>query len=105
MCVRTLVLRSKRVRWGQVMLLRFVVVCLFCLFVLFFVSLPQSGVFGKRKPQLKNCLQQTVPQASLWSIFVINDSCGKKAQPTVAVCAASQVVLGDLRPTIVRLES
>lgn len=52
--MRTLVLRSKRVRWGQVMLLRVFCCCLFVLFVcLVFCQLATVGGFWEEETSIE----------------------------------------------------
>lgn len=47
------------------------------------------------EPQLRKCLHQRGPQASLWGIF-LTDSC-RRAQPTMGSATSRQVVLGSIK--------
>lgn len=57
-----------------------------------FVPLIEARGIGNREPQLRKCLQYI----GLWSIFLVNDLCGK-AQPSVGGANIGQVVLVSIR--------
>ena len=57
---------------------------------------PARVILEEGKPQLKKCLHQIGPWASLWYIYLLGDGC-ERAELTVVCATPGLVILGAVR--------